>query len=111
MLGPLLLARGADIKAVDKDGRTPLHGAVCCDFGGKIEVVTLLLPHGADVKAVDSSGRTSLHVAAEYGDRGVVELLLAHGADVEAVLPGDHLGCTPLHLASMKNEVKRLQRS
>ena len=50
----LLLARGADVHAVDKDKRTALHLAVTCKAGPK--VVELLLEKGASSNGIDLSG-------------------------------------------------------
>ncbi|KAH9204233.1 ankyrin repeat-containing domain protein, partial [Leptodontidium sp. 2 PMI_412] len=53
----VLLEQGADVKAADLDGWTPLHGA---SSNGHVEVVRVLLKQGADVKAADLSGWTPL---------------------------------------------------
>ncbi len=57
----LLLAKGADIKAVDNNGYTPLHWAA---QKGHREAVELLLSKGADMKAGTYSGWMPLHLAA-----------------------------------------------
>jgi len=44
----LLIAKGADLEAKDKDGSTPLHIAAQC---GHRKVVELLLQKGADIEA------------------------------------------------------------
>jgi ankyrin repeat protein len=55
----ICLARGADVMAVDDDGRTALHHAVPRGAG----VVQLLLDNGARLDAKDTRGRTALDVA------------------------------------------------
>jgi ankyrin repeat protein len=55
----LLLKHGADIKAANASGQTPLHLAV----GRGDRIVRYLAEHGAPLDANDSSGRTPLDVA------------------------------------------------
>ena len=87
----LLLSKGAEVNAKNRDGWTPLHEAAS---SGQKDVVELLLSKGAEVNAKVKDGRTPLHEAA-YADRKkeVVELLLSKGAEVNAK---DDEGRTPL---------------
>ena len=93
----LLLERGANVNAQDKDHLTPLH--LAC-YNGKLEIVRALLSHGAGVNAKGILGQTALHLVLD-GNRsgrdaiGVVRLLLENGADVNAQDSSE----TPLHLA------------
>jgi ankyrin repeat protein len=101
----LLIAAGADVKAVDNHpetqfrqqfshGLTPLHLAAMAD---KPAIALILLDHGADVNAPDQEARlTPLHLAAWAGEAELVKLLLARKADREAK---DEMGRTPLMLA------------
>jgi ankyrin repeat protein len=85
----LLLAKGADVNAKDKNGTTPLDvAATMCQK----DTVELLLAKGADVNATDNDGWTALHVAR---NKTVAELLLAKGANVNAKTIKDNW--TPLH--------------
>jgi ankyrin repeat protein len=123
----LLIAHGADIRAVDSDGRSVLyfaskhghaplvrfllnHGLEAQEpgqsnsalqqaaAGGHTETVRLLLAHGADAKALDSNGDTMLHSAACGRSGEIVRLILGHGADVNAS-SRDSEGMTALHFA------------
>ncbi|MDQ3400862.1 MAG: ankyrin repeat domain-containing protein [Candidatus Limnocylindria bacterium] len=77
----LLLARGADVRAVAKNPMqvTALHSAVA--DGGHAGIAKALVRAGADVNAKQRHGWTPLHGAADSGDRELVELLLSRGAD------------------------------
>ena len=55
----LLLQKGADAKARDRGGRTPLHYAV--ELSASEELVSLMLDKGADVLAKDDRERTALN--------------------------------------------------
>lgn len=71
----LLVAKRADVRARDVDGRTPLHGAIvrgarACD------VARMLLSVGADPNAPDNFGYTPVHIAALNEFSACVLLLL-----------------------------------
>ncbi|GLH16945.1 E3 ubiquitin-protein ligase mind-bomb, partial [Gryllus bimaculatus] len=76
----LLLERGADVRAVARDGRTALHVAA---ENGQVKAMELILQTGAeqDLNVVDSRGEAAVHVAMEKGHKRLVELLLRAGAD------------------------------
>jgi ankyrin repeat protein len=76
-----LLRSGADVKAVNRYGVTPLSQA--CENGGAA-MIELLLKAGADVNAALPGGETPLMTAARTGRLDVVKVLLAHGAEVNA---------------------------
>jgi hypothetical protein len=90
----------AGVKAVDKDGRTPLHNAAQSSSEDIGWAVRQLIEKGADVKAVDKDGRTPLHDIARSGSDlmiWAIRQLIEKGADVKAV---DKDGRTPLHDAA-----------
>jgi hypothetical protein len=99
----LLLNRGADVKAADTYGSTPLHWA-CSN--GHVDVVQLLLDRGADIKAADTDGSTPLHWACSNGHIDVVQLLLDRGADIKAA---NIYGSTRLHGACSNGHVDVVQ--
>ncbi|KAL6706799.1 hypothetical protein ACN47E_005135 [Coniothyrium glycines] len=85
----ILLLKGADINARDKNGQTPLLWA--CD--GIPNMARLLLERGADPTIRNKYGETALHIAASTGDNSLIDLLLTHGLDINAL---DNNNITPL---------------
>ena len=98
------LASGADIKARDGNGQTPLHRAAKSNKNPA--VITALLDAGADIEARGARGRTPLHLAAGGSwffspNPAVITALLDAGADIEA---RDENGRTPLYRAVRFNK-------
>ena len=96
----MLIERGADVAAQNKDGETPLH---LVSRNGEEEVARMLIERGADVAAQNKDGETPLHMASQYGQVEVARMLVERGADVAAQ---NNDGETPLHLASQYGEVE-----
>jgi ankyrin repeat protein len=102
-----LLDRGADVKAKDEWGQTPLHRA---SIENHIETAKLLIEAGADVKAKDKWGATPLHWASVKNSIELAVLLIEKGADVGAK---DNDGWTPLYVAhsdGMKTLLKKYMK-
>ncbi|KAM0813894.1 putative Fungal STAND N-terminal Goodbye domain-containing protein [Seiridium cardinale] len=75
----LLWARGAQVDALDRWGRTPLMWAV---YGKQHATVEILLGHGADITLGTHEGYTSSHLAADNGDERMIDILLSQGVPV-----------------------------
>jgi ankyrin repeat protein len=72
-MAQLLLERGADIHALDRDSKaTPLHYAASW---GREEMVSLLLKKGADRTRKNKAGKTAGELARAAGYDGIAELL------------------------------------
>lgn len=100
-----LIEAGADVKATDPRGRTPLMSAI---QSRNAEAVRMLLAHGADVNAKDELQGTALSRAAgPFGDAVVVTSLIEAGADVNAL---DSQGQTPLIWAVRFGDAARVEK-
>jgi ankyrin repeat protein len=97
-MAKLLVAHGAKIDAVNKNGSTPLHDAA---LAGHAHMIEILAASGADVNAREAeSGATPIHHAASWGRTAAVRALLAARADPS--IP-NKAGQTPL-AAAIANE-------
>jgi hypothetical protein len=92
-----LIAKGADVNAIDKYGSSALMWAV---FRGQLEICKLLVAHGAHVNARDAAANTSLMWAVREGSLEICKFLIAHGADLYVQ---DKFGETPLILAGSEH--------
>lgn len=78
-MADLLIAAGANVKAKNRFGATPL--SLACMNGGA-EIIASLLKGGEDPNAVVSDmGDTALMLAARTGKPDALKVLLEHGAD------------------------------
>jgi ankyrin repeat protein len=112
----ILIERGADVSAQDKNGQTPLHLA---SQAGQVEIVPMLIKRGAGVSTQNEAGQTPLHVVSlddywwhprlgyhPFGTPSrpeVARQLIERGVDVSAQ---DKDGRTPLHLASQEGRLE-----
>jgi ankyrin repeat protein len=92
----LLVQRGANINATDRDGCTALHSAA---FYGHEDLVALLLSKGAQPNHSGVGNMTPLIWACLRGCVGVVRLLVEHTGG-EGLEDTDHMGMTALHWAA-----------
>ncbi|KAK8052649.1 Ankyrin repeat domain-containing protein 50 [Apiospora saccharicola] len=74
----LLIERGADVNAADKDRRTPLTWAL---DRGYVNIARLLIERGADVDVASKDGWTPLTRALNKGYVDIAKLLIEQGAD------------------------------
>jgi ankyrin repeat protein len=103
----LLLAHGADVRAVAMQG-VPLLAAAAGT--GDRRAVQLLLDRGADVNATGKGG-TALASAAYGGHLEVVLLLLDRGAGVNRRVPGSRLDWDGLPLAAALDPARSRDKS
>jgi ankyrin repeat protein len=95
----LLLERGANVNARNKEGSTKLHeigNYMESSPGAALANVTLVVQAGIDLNA-KNKGETALFTAIHNDKRDLVNRLLQEGADPNAV---DNKGWTTLHVAS-----------
>lgn len=93
-----LVIAGADLRALDENGRTPLLRAVMNEMPDSL--ISLMLEFGASANAKDKQRSSALHYAAakvpsdEVGNAGIIRILLVRGADQSLK---NKRGRTPLH--------------
>ena len=75
-----LLAEGAQVNAVYKEGYTALMGAA---GSGSDAIVEFLLDHGARINHQDNNGDTALIFAVIWGRESTVLLLIERGSDID----------------------------
>lgn len=93
-----LIARGVNLYAVDKDGKTPLHYAIEKGYDKLAQQLFELAPEAA-VKGLKSGEKNLLHYAAEKGLTGIAQKMPEHHP---LMLGQDKDGKTPLHYAAEK---------
>jgi ankyrin repeat protein len=95
-----LILKGADLLALDQDGRTPfteaMRGASLWDDWRLMRFIRVAIAAGANVNAQTAAGETMIDLAARSGKVHALEYLLLQGADVQAK---DRSGKTALEIA------------
>lgn len=95
----LLVANGANVRAVNRRGAGPLHYAMDANWNApaaQAAMIEFLISAGADPNAVDKSGVAPLHRAVRNRSAAAVRALLDGGANVNQ---RNRSGSTPLFLA------------
>lgn len=95
-----LLAAGADVRATNRYGLTPM--SIACQ-NGSAAIITKFLDAGVDANASLPGGETMLMTAARTGKVEAVQVLLARGADLHAREP--RRGQTALMWAAAEGHV------
>ena len=100
----LLLKYGADIEAIDEQGRTPLilasngyRRGLFLGYSERVDIINILLDQGAKIEAFDKDGKTPLITASNHNLINTINTLLDRGAKIEAA---DEKGRTSLMIAS-----------
>ena len=86
-LAQLLLDRGADLNALDKTARSPLHRAA---WLGSPNITAWLLAQGATILARDVDGKTPLDLAIEHNYEPVLDVFRTANLKVAARYYGNH---------------------
>lgn len=90
----VLVSRGADLIARDRQGNTVLHHAAMMN---RLELLDYFLSIGIDVNTENQRRQTALHLVAASGIYEACRMLIDQGASLQAA---DDEGNTPLHIAA-----------
>ncbi|HEX4798823.1 MAG TPA: ankyrin repeat domain-containing protein [Burkholderiales bacterium] len=96
----LLLAKGADAKALTPNGETVLHAASMIESSA---LMTALIDAGAEINAANRDGETPLYWAAMTGTFLAVKALADAGANLDVQDLGT--GNTALHAAASHSDI------
>ncbi len=99
-MAKVLIAKGADAKALTPNGETVLHAAAMIESSA---LMTALIEAGAEVNVANRDGETPLHWAALTGTFLAVKALADAGADLN--VQDAQRGNTPLHAAVSHDDI------
>lgn len=99
-IADMLIAAGADVKAVDRRGNGLLHEAVKSKNAAMTEYY---IKKGLSVNAANESGQTPLALSVEAGEAAVFNALMAAGAATDA--KEKLFEWSPLHVAIMNGRL------
>lgn len=99
-MAKVLIAKGADAKALTPNGETVLHAAAMIE---STALMTVLIEAGAEVNAANHDGEAPLHWAALTGTFLAVKALADAGADLN--VQDAQRGNTPLHAAVSHDDI------
>ena len=68
----ILILKGSDINARDKQGETPMHDAAQYD---NMDIIELLISKKAKINIEGSDGRAPIHLAIANGNIDIMDLL------------------------------------
>lgn len=94
-----LIRNGADINAIDFDGRSSLHYASMYNY---IDVFDMLLYYDAEVEIIDNFGQSPLSYAVSFGNNQIVMLLRLCDANYQ-IMFGDSSNL--FHLAAENSNI------
>ena len=100
----LLLDNGADVNAINREGRTPLHTAA---MHNSPQMAFFLLSRGADASIKDKIGQTPMDLAMQHGYKDLLEVLQKQGDIFMPLAPGE--GGVPLSIAPRGAEPQPVQ--
>lgn len=90
----ILISRGANVEAKDKQGRTPLYHSILC---GVAEIAKHLIEHArANVHTTDSTGCSLMHASCRFLNLDFCVFLAGYGVPCDTHT--DTGGDTPLHV-------------
>lgn len=99
----LLISAEAKVNAITRNGKTPLHLALCRPEN--LDCVKTLLQAGADLNQADFDRKTALHYAVFNQDVSILKLILDQEIDIHATSFGEE---GVLHMAYQASQLEHL---